>query len=229
MRRASTCLALLGLAVLAYRPPHRRRRRSRHRKGRTDPGLPAHRQHPRRRCRRRRRISRSKAPNPPAAFPSQLIGVKFYLPTGTKLHPQGFVDLLAGHARKHRTRAVPEEVAGEPCRHGRLSSTRSAANASQRTRRCKLLRARRAAAVLHQRRFADLGPADRLDRPLRQHPAPPYGPEFVGHVKLIVSVPGAPPVSTETITSRSAPRTSRARRRSTTARCRRSARRAASR
>ena len=151
MRRASTCLALLGLAVLgltgvASAAPTVTFKA----KAVPIPGLPGHRQHPRRRRRGRSRIhdQRHRIRRLPAAAHRRQL-----LPAGRhEDQPDRLPDLPAGDARKDRSERLPEEVAGQPGRRQR----RRRRSVRRRTRRRErdaagVLRARRRPPVLRRR------------------------------------------------------------------------------
>ncbi len=229
MRRASTCLAVLGLRF-AGAAGRRLGAADGHVQspGRADPGLPGHRQHPRRRRRPegrihdlRHRIRRLAA----AAHRRQLLPAD-----RPKLHPTGFPTCSKADARTVRPGQVREGLRSRPGRHrARLRDLR------QRTRRrdrrtVLLLRARRRLRVLHRRALAGVA-GNPLDGPLRQlGGGGGFGPELITKVPLVASVPGAPFASAKTINVKAGSAIQeRPRRRSTTGASRRNARKAASR
>ena len=124
MRRASTCLAVLGLALIARLPsvasaaprsPSKRRPcRSRATATPGTSSAPAPRSKPN---------TRSPAPNT-ADYPPPLIGVNFYLPKGAKITPVGLPDLPGRTSIKRRkgtSKAAPR--ARKPDRSGKSSAS----------------------------------------------------------------------------------------------------------
>jgi len=130
--------------------------------------------------------------------PSQLTEVKSFLPAGTKLHPQGFVTCSpstlenvgpSGCPKKSQaspvgSAAVVDPIGGELVRENATVQAFFAPGG-------QLQFYTDAAAPISAQLIASTGSFITA--------APPYGPEFVGPVKLVDSVPGAPPVSTESI------------------------------
>jgi hypothetical protein len=131
--------------------------------------------------------------------PSQITGVKTWLPAGTKLHTSGFVTCPpatlenvgpSGCPKKSQaspvgTAAVVDPIGGELVKEnatlqaffapgGQLQFYTNAASPIS------------AQLIVATGKYTTAGA--------------PYGPQFVGAVKLIESVPGAPPVSTESFT-----------------------------
>ena len=51
-------------------------------------------------------------------FPPPLIGVNFYLPSGTKLHPAGFPTCATKVIAEEKAGQVPERLQGGPDRQG---------------------------------------------------------------------------------------------------------------
>jgi hypothetical protein len=128
--------------------------------------------------------------------PSQVVGVKTWLPKGTVLHPQGFTvcqpSVLenvgpSGCPKKSQaspvgTAAVVDPIGGELVRENATLQGFFAPGG-------QLQFYSNAAAPISAQLIVSTG-----------HyitGAPPYGPEFVAPVNLVNSVPGAPPVSTE--------------------------------
>jgi len=130
--------------------------------------------------------------------PPQLTSVNFFLPAGTKLHPQGFVTCNPGTLENNGPSACPKKsqaspvgsagvvdpIGGEDVRENATVQAFFApggglqfyANASS------PISAQLIAATGHY-----------------VTASPPFGPEFKSEVKLIESVPGAPAVSTTSI------------------------------
>ena len=160
MRRASTCLALLGLAVSG--PTGRRvggaDGHAQGREGRAHPGAsppaPATSSAP---VPPSKPNTRSKAPNT-GGVPSPLTGVNFSCPAGAKL-THGFVTCPPATLENIGPKWLPEEVEREPVGSAGVRQLRQQ-HASKRTRRCRRSSPRRRPAVLRQRRLADLGPAE---------------------------------------------------------------------
>ncbi len=131
--------------------------------------------------------------------PSQLTGVKTWLPAGAKLHPQGFVTCApatlenvgpSGCPKKSQaspvgTAGVVDPIGGELVKENATLQAFFAPGGG-------LQFYTNAASPISAQLIASEGKY--------VNSAPPYGPEFVGSIKLIESVPGAPPVSTESIT-----------------------------
>jgi hypothetical protein len=198
MRRASTCLALLGLAVLglssvASAAPTV----SLVAKAVPIPGFPG-----------TGNILGAgaavevkytiKGTESTGGVVSQLTHVNFYLPTGTKLHPQGFVTCLpatlenigpSGCPKKSQaspigSAGVVDPIGGELVKENATVQAFFAPGGG-------LQFYANAASPISAQLLAATG-----------HYIPasaPYGEEFTSEVKLIQSVPGAPPVSTESI------------------------------
>ena len=131
--------------------------------------------------------------------PSQLTGVKTWLPAGAKLHPQGFVTCSpatlenvgpSGCPKKSQaspvgTAGVVDPIGGELVKENATLQAFFAPGGG-------LQFYTNAASPISAQLIASSGKY--------VNSAPPYGPEFIGDIKLIESVPGAPPVSTESIT-----------------------------
>jgi hypothetical protein len=130
--------------------------------------------------------------------PSQLVGVKSWLPKGTVLHPQGFTvcqpSVLenvgpSGCPKKSQaspvgSASVVDPIGGELVRESATLQAFFAPGG-------ELQFYSNAAAPISAQLITSTG-----------HyitGAPPYGPEFVAPIKLVDSVPGAPPVSVEEI------------------------------
>ena len=130
--------------------------------------------------------------------PSQLTGVNFYLPAGTKLHPQGFVTCKpetlenigpSGCPKKSQaspigSAGVVDPIGGELVKENATVQAFFAPGGG-------LQFYANAASPISAQLLAATG-----------HYVPasaPYGLEFISDVKLIESVPGAPAVSTESI------------------------------
>jgi hypothetical protein len=130
--------------------------------------------------------------------PSQLTGVRTYLPAGVKLHPQGFVTCSpatlenvgpSGCPKKSQaspvgSAAVVDPIGGELVRENATVQAFFAPGG-------QLQFYSNAAAPISAQLIVSTGHYI--------NSRPPYGPEFVAPVKLVDSVPGAPPVSTESI------------------------------
>jgi hypothetical protein len=129
---------------------------------------------------------------------SQLTGVNFYLPAGTKLHPQGFVTCApatlenigpSGCPKKSQaspvgSAGVVDPIGGEDVRENATVQAFFAPGGG-------LQFYANAASPISAQLLAATGHYVTASAP--------YGQEFVSEVKLIQSVPGAPPVSTESI------------------------------
>jgi hypothetical protein len=130
--------------------------------------------------------------------PSQLTEVKTYLPAGTKLHPQGFVTCKpetlenigpSGCPKKSQaspvgSAGVVDPIGGELVKENATVQAFFAPGGA-------LQFYSNAAAPISAQLIVSTGHFITASAP--------YGPEFVGPVKLVDSVPGAPPVSTESI------------------------------
>lgn len=130
--------------------------------------------------------------------PSQLTEVKSYLPAGVKLHPQGFVTCSpatlenvgpSGCPKKSQaspvgSAAVVDPIGGELVRENATVQAFFAPGG-------QLQFYSNAAAPISAQLIVSTGHFINARRP--------YGPEFVAPVKLVDSVPGAPPVSTESV------------------------------
>ncbi len=130
--------------------------------------------------------------------PSQLTGVKTWLPAGSKLHSQGFVTCPpatlenigpSGCPKKSQaspvgTAGVVDPIGGELVKENAELQAFFAPGGG-------LQFYANAASPISAQLIASSGKY--------VNSAPPYGPEFIGTINLINSVPGAPPVSTESI------------------------------
>jgi hypothetical protein len=130
--------------------------------------------------------------------PSQLVGINVYEPAGTKIHPQGFVtcspsvlENVGPSACPKKSQASPigsagvvDPIGGELVRESATVQGFFAPGGG-------LEFYTDAAAPISAQLISSTGHFITA--------SPPYGPEFVGEVKLVDSVPGAPPVSVETI------------------------------
>ncbi len=104
--------------------------------------------------------------------PSQITHVNFFLPAGTKINQTGFVTCPTATLENIGPERLPHEVPGQPRRfRGRRRSDRR--RTRQRERHpAGVLRARRRPAVLRQCRLADLGAAARRQGALHPGRAP---------------------------------------------------------
>ena len=233
MRRASTCLALLGLAVLglpavASAAPTVTLKA----KAVPIPGLPA-------------TPATSSAPAPRSkpkytingtestgGVPSPLIARQLLPAHGHEAaHQTGFVTCPTATLENIGPERLPEEVAGQPRRaRAGVVDPIGGELVQENADAAGVLRARWRSAVLRQRGLADLGSAARRQGHVHQ---PPRRPTAWSSITEVAAGPiGARrPAGVDRIDQHQGRRgaTRRARRRSTTARCRRSARRAASR
>jgi hypothetical protein len=130
--------------------------------------------------------------------PSQLTGVKTWLPAGSKLHTQGFVTCppatlenvgpkgcpTKSQASPVGTAGVVDPIGGELVKENAELQAFFAPGGG-------LQFYTNAASPISAQLIASSGKYI--------NSSAPYGPEFVGTVNLINSVPGAPPVSTESI------------------------------
>jgi len=198
MRRASTCLALLGLAVLgapaaATAAPVV----TLVAKAVPIPGFPGTGNYYGKGAAVEYKIT-IKGTEAIGGVPSQLTEVKTYLPAGTKLHPQGFVTCKpetlenvgpSGCPKKSQaspvgSAGVVEPIGGELVRENATVQAFFAPGGA-------LQFYSNAAAPISAQLIVSTGHFITASAP--------YGPEFVGPVKLVDTVPGAPPVSTESI------------------------------
>ena len=161
-------------------------------------------------------------------FPPPLIGVTVYGPAGVKLHPQGFatcapsVTERKGPAQRVRRSRMPARGRAQRRRQLRHRTRgRDGVGAA-------VLRPRRRTGVL--RDGTTPVSIEILSKGSVVSSSPPFGPRSTSRSAADrIGAWSARRVGRSRSTSRSAPRTRRARRRSPTGRCRRSARRAASR
>jgi hypothetical protein len=128
--------------------------------------------------------------------PSQVVGVKTWLPKGTVLHPQGFTTCQpsvlenvgpSGCPKKSQASPVGSTIAVDPI-------------GGEIVREEGTLQGFFAPGGQLQFYANDAAPISAQLIVSTGHyitAAPPYGPEFVAPVNLVNSVPGAPPVSTE--------------------------------
>jgi hypothetical protein len=130
--------------------------------------------------------------------PSQLTGVKVYLPKGTKINEKGFVkcapatlENIGPEGCPKKSQASPVGSAGVVDPIGGVDIRENAEVQAFFAPGGGLEFYANAAAPISAQLIAATGK-------YITGPAP-YGPEFVGSVAVIDSVPGAPPVSTESI------------------------------
>lgn len=130
--------------------------------------------------------------------PSQLVGVKTWLPAGTLLHPAGFVTCppatlentgpsgcpVKSQASPVGTAGVVDPIGGELVKENATLQAFFAPGG-------QLQFYTNAASPISAQLIASTGHYVTSSAP--------YGPQFIGNVNLINSVPGAPPVSTESI------------------------------
>jgi hypothetical protein len=134
----------------------------------------------------------------PGGFPAPLIGVNFYTPQGTKLHPQGFVtcplSTLEGNAGPEgcpkKSQASPVGVAGVANEIGGTPVTENATLQAFFAEGGGLNfyvdgSSPISAQIVAKGRFVAAGA--------------PYGPELISEVPLVEALPGAPDVSTTSI------------------------------
>jgi len=130
--------------------------------------------------------------------PSQLTGVNFFLPAGTKLHPQGFVtckpetlENIGPSGCPKKSQASPIGSAGvvDPI-GGELVKENATVQAFFAPGGGLQFYANAASPISAQLLVAT---GHYISA------SPPYGEEFISDVKLVESVPGAPAVSTESI------------------------------
>jgi hypothetical protein len=134
----------------------------------------------------------------PGGFPAPLIGVNFYTPAGTKLHPQGFVtcplSTLEGNAGPEgcpkKSQASPVGVAGVANEIGGTPVTENATLQAFFAEGGGLNfyvdgSSPISAQIVAKGRFVAAGA--------------PYGPELISEVPLVEALPGAPDVSTTSV------------------------------
>jgi hypothetical protein len=198
MRRASTCLALIGLAVLglpvaASAAP----KVTLIAKAVPIPGFP----HTGNILGAGAAVEFKitiKGTEATGGVPSQITEVKTWLPAGTKLHPQGFVTCLPATLENIGPSGCPKKSQASPVGSagvvdpigGELVKENSTLQAFF-APGGQLQFYGNAAAPISAQLIVSTGHYI--------NSRPPYGPEFVGPVKLVDTVPGAPPISTESI------------------------------
>jgi hypothetical protein len=198
MRRASTCLALLGLAVLglssvASAAPQI----TLVAKAVPIPGFPG-----------TGNILGAgaaveakytiKGTESTGGVPSQITHVNFYLPAGTKLHPQGFVTCLPSTLENIGPSGCPKKSQASPVGSagvvdpigGELVKENATLQAFFAPGGGLQFYANAASPISAQLLVAS---GHYINS------SAPYGPELTTEVQLVQSVPGAPPVSTESI------------------------------
>ena len=133
-------------------------------------------------------------------FPPPLVGINVYLPMGVKLHPQGFATCPA--------RTILEEAAPEKCPKGSAAGPIGRADGV-----VSFGETRVKETVELLSFFAPGGGFEFLARGrtpvsleipttarlLNPNGSGGFGPEFIGHIPLVETVPGAPYASVETI------------------------------
>lgn len=130
--------------------------------------------------------------------PSQLTGVNFYLPKGTKLHPQGFVTCSEATLENSGPEGCPKKSIASPVGKAGVADPIGGTLVTENAEvqaffgpGNQLLFYANAAAPISAQLIAGKGHYVTA--------AAPYGPELVTSVAIIDSVPGAPPVSTMSI------------------------------
>ncbi len=134
----------------------------------------------------------------PGGVPSQITHVNFYLPAGTRLHPQGFLTCsalrledLGPSGCQRRSQASPlgsagvvDPIGGELVReHATLQAFFAPGGGLQ----------------FYVNAASPISAQLLVARGRFKAARAPYGPELSTDVQLVQSVPGAPPVSTESI------------------------------
>jgi hypothetical protein len=198
MRRASTCLALLGLVVLgltgvaAAAPVV-----TLNVKPVPIPGFPGTGNHLGAGAAVEARFT-IKGTEAIGGIASQLTGVNFYLPKGTKLTTTGFVTCPEATLEGTGPEACPKKSIASPVGSAGVADpiggTLVEENATLQAFFAPgggLFFYANGAAPISAQLIAGVGHFTTA--------APPYGPELVTAVKLIDSVPGAPPVTTTSI------------------------------
>lgn len=198
MRRASTCLAVLGIAVLGFSASASAAPTVTFKaKAVPIPGFPG----------TGNILGAGAAVQAeftitgseyPGGFPAPLIGVNFYTPQGTKLHSQGFVtcplSTLEGNAGPEgcpkKSQASPVGVAGVANEIGGTPVTENATLQAFFAEGGGLNfyvdgSSPISAQIVAKGRFVAAGA--------------PYGPELISEVPLVEALPGAPDVSTTSI------------------------------
>lgn len=130
--------------------------------------------------------------------PSPLTHVNFFLPAGTKLHPQGFVtckpevlENIGPSGCPKKSQASPIGSAGVAQKIGEETVKENATLQAFFAPGGSLQFYTNAASPISAQLIAATG--------RYRTASAPYGQEFVSEVKLITTLPGAPPVSTESI------------------------------
>ncbi|MFI5010612.1 MAG: hypothetical protein ACHQDY_10085 [Solirubrobacterales bacterium] len=134
----------------------------------------------------------------PGGFPAPLIGVNFYTPAGTKLHPQGFVtcplSTLEGNAGPEgcpkKSQASPVGIAGVANEIGGTPVTENAT--------LQAFFAPGGGLNFYVNGSSPIS-AQIVAKGHFVTAAAPYGPELVSEVPLVEALPGAPDVSTTSI------------------------------
>ena len=198
MRRASTCLALLGLAVLglssvASAAPTV----TLVAKAVPIPGFPGTGNILGAGAADEAKFT-IKGTEATGGVPSQITHVNFYLPAGTKLHPQGFVTCLPATLENTGPSGCPKKSQASPVGSagvvdpigGELVKENATLQAFFAPGGGLQFYANAASPISAQLLVA-------TGRYISA--AAPFGPELTSEVQLVQSVPGAPPVSTESI------------------------------
>jgi hypothetical protein len=198
MRRASTCLALLGLALLAFtgvaaatpvvtlsvKPV-------------PIPGFPGTGNHLGAGAAVEARFT-LKGTESTGGVVSQLTGVNFYLPKGTKLTTSGFVTCPEATLETNGPESCPKKSVASPVGSAGVADPIGGTLVEENATLQAFF------APGNQLFFYANGPSPISAQLIAgvghfTTAAPPYGPELVTAVKLINSVPGAPAVSTTAI------------------------------
>jgi hypothetical protein len=134
----------------------------------------------------------------PGGVPSPLTHVNFFLPAGTKLHPQGFVTCSPAVLENTGPSACPKKSQASP-----LGSAAVAQKIGEETvHETATLQAFFAPGGGLQFYTNAASPISAQLIAATGHYVPVhgiYGQELISDVKLVTTLPGAPPVSTETI------------------------------
>jgi hypothetical protein len=199
MRRASTCLALLGLAVLSVpAAASAAPTLGLEAKPIQIPGFPG----------TGDKLGAGaaievkytiKGTESTGGVPSQVTHVNFYLPAGTLIHPQGFVSCAPATLENIGPSGCPKKSQASPI--GTVAAVDPiGGELVKENAQIQAFFAPSGGLQFYLNAASPISAQLLVAKGNFITAAPPYGPEFSAEVALVNSVPGAPPVSTEGFT-----------------------------
>jgi hypothetical protein len=134
----------------------------------------------------------------PGGVPSPLTHVNFYLPAGTKLHPGGFVTCRPEVLENVGPSGCPKKSQASPLGSAAVAQKIGAETVHE-TATLQAFFAPGGGLQFYTNAASPISAQLIAATGKYVNARPPFGPELVSNVKLITTLPGAPPVSTESI------------------------------